>query len=172
MTNVNPGSAAAEEAVPAATSSVATGAHAGVGAGPVVSRLILGVSIPAILGGLLLVIACLWAAWTTRELMALKQRHIVSVSLGALVHNFVASEARSGVSQDQAAVRTTTYIRAAQAAVESLRDQGNIVLVSEAVVGGSVPDMTAAVSAAVDARMKALGPTSSAAAATLPGQVP
>ena len=135
------------------------------------ARSILGVPIPVVLGGLLLVIACLWAAWTTRELLALKQRHIVSVSLGTLVRNFVASEARSGLSQDQAAVRTTTYIRAAQSAVESLRDQGNIVLVSEAVVGGSVPDMTAAVSAAVDARMKALGPAASAAV-SVPGQMP
>ena len=132
-------------------------------------RTVFGVTLPIFLGGLLLILVALWGVWTTRELLALRRQKIVSVSLATLVREFIAVEARSGVTQDQAAARTSAYIQAAQGAVQSLHDQGYTVLVSEAVVGNSVPDMTGAVSAAVDARLKSLG---SPAPAPVPVAVP
>lgn len=90
-----------------------------------------------------------WAFWATRELLELRDRRIVSVSLSTIIKNFVAAEARNGSSPDQAAARTKAYLAATDAAMQSLSRSGATVLVSEAVVGNSVPDMTGAVAAAV-----------------------
>ena len=90
-----------------------------------------------------------WAFWATRELLELRDRRIVSVSLSTIIKNFVAAEARNGSSPEQAAARTKAYLAATDAAMQSLSRSGATVLVSEAVVGNSVPDMTGAVAAAV-----------------------
>ncbi len=94
-----------------------------------------------------------WAFWATRELLELRDRRIVSVSLSTIIKNFVAAEARNGSSPDQAAARTKAYLAATDAAMQSLSRSGATVLVSEAVVGNSVPDMTGAVAAAVQQAM-------------------
>jgi hypothetical protein len=90
-----------------------------------------------------------WAFWATRELLELRDRRIVSVSLSTIIKNFVAAEARNGSSPEQAAARTKAYLAATDAAMQSLSRSGATVLVSEAVVGNSVPDMTGAVADAV-----------------------
>jgi hypothetical protein len=120
-------------------------AHANTGAGP---RL-LGFTprdLAVIAAFLLLTV---WAFWATRELLELRDRRIVSVSLSTIIKNFVAAEARNGSSPEQAAARTKAYLAATDAAMQSLSRGGATVLVSEAVVGNSVPDMTGAVADAV-----------------------
>ena len=102
----------------------------------------------------------LWASWATRELLALRQARIVSVSLATLVRDFVSSEARVASSPEAAAAHTSAYLAAVNAAMRDLTDDGATVLVSEAVVGNSVPDLTTQVAAAVRAQMA----TTSAAA--------
>lgn len=99
------------------------------------------------------IIITLWAVWATTVLLELRQRRIVSVSLTSIIKEFVAAESRNGASPDVAAARTKAYLAATDAAMQSLSEGGATVLVSEAVVGNSVPDMTAAVSAAVKAHM-------------------
>lgn len=92
----------------------------------------------------MLVLAC-WIGWTTRTLVALQHRRIVSVSLSTLVQDFVAAEARSPRSGDASTVRTRTYLAAVDRAVSDLGRDGTVVLVSEATLGRSVPDATALV---------------------------
>jgi Type-F conjugative transfer system protein (TrbI_Ftype) len=107
-----------------------------------------------------------WAFWATRELLELRDRRIVSVSLSTIIKNFVASEARNGSSPEQAAARTRAYLVATDAAMQSLSRSGATVLVSEAVVGNSVPDMTGAVADAVrQAMAKQPAPATSPASA-------
>lgn len=98
----------------------------------------------------------LWAVWATSVLLELRERRIVSVSLSSIIKDFVAAESRTGASPELAAARTKAYLAATDAAMRSLSRGGATVLVSEAVVGNSVPDMTAAVSAAVKAHMAQL----------------
>ena len=95
----------------------------------------------------------IWAIWATRELLELKERRIVSVSLSKIITDFVAAESRNGSSPETATARTRAYLAATDEAMRSLSRGGSTVLVSEAVVGNSVPDMTAAVAAAVNARL-------------------
>lgn len=95
----------------------------------------------------------LWAAWATRELLALKERRTVSVSLTTMVQSFVAAEARRGADQGKAAARTKAYLGAIDAAMRAISSDGTTILVSEAVLGNSVPDVTATVMKAVNARV-------------------
>jgi hypothetical protein len=95
----------------------------------------------------------IWAIWATREVLELKERRIVSVSLSKIITDFVAAESRNGSSPETATARTRAYLAATDEAMRSLSQGGRTVLVSEAVVGNSVPDMTAAVAAAVNARL-------------------
>ncbi len=108
------------------------------------------------------IVFTLWAVWATTVLVELRQRRIVSVSLTSIIKDFVAAESRNGASPDVAAARTKAYLTATDAAMQSLSEGGATVLVSEAVVGNSVPDMTAAVSAAVKAHMARQATVSSA----------
>jgi hypothetical protein len=95
----------------------------------------------------------IWAIWATREVLELKERRIVSVSLSRIITDFVAAESRNGASPETATARTRAYLAATDEAMRSLSKGGATVLVSEAVVGNSVPDMTAAVAAAINARL-------------------
>jgi hypothetical protein len=95
----------------------------------------------------------LWAAWATREVLDLRERRIVSVSLSTIIKDFVVAESRNGSSPEVAAARTKAYLAATDAAMQSLSRSGATVLVSEAVVGNSVPDMTTAVASAVKEAM-------------------
>ena len=92
----------------------------------------------------------LWAIWATTALVELRQRRIVSVSLSTIIKDFVSAQARSAATPEIAAARTKAYLGAVDAAMQSMSRDGTTVLVSEAVVGNSVPDMTGAVSAAVN----------------------
>ena len=108
-----------------------------------------------VLGGLILLLALL-SAWQTREILALKSHRIVSVSLSTLLHDYIAAEAHNPGSPEITALRTKLYIGATQAAVRGLTEQGYTVLVTEAVAGGSVPDVTPQVKADIEAKLKAV----------------
>lgn len=96
-----------------------------------------------------------WNAWTTRELLALKERRIVSVSLGTLITDFVRSESHQSGDQQQMAAETRRYLLATQLALKSLASNGTSVVASEAVLGNSVPDYTPQVKQAVVRAMAA-----------------
>lgn len=90
-----------------------------------------------------------WSAWATHELVALKQRQIVSVSLATLVGDFVRNESRLGGEAAATEARTRAYLVAIDRAVAKLATDGTTVLVSEATLGRSAPDRTAAVRAEI-----------------------
>ena len=89
----------------------------------------------------------IWSAWATREILALGKRQIVTVSLATLVGDFVKAEARNGGDPASTEARTRAYLAAIDKAVANLGRDGTVVLVSEATLGRSVPDRTAAVRA-------------------------
>ena len=122
-------------------------------------RRVLGWRLDALLGVVLLMAAGIWGAWLTREVLQLQERRVVSVSLQALVGNYVSGAAREGLSETEIEERTRRYLAAVETAMAGLSDGRTTVLVSEAVLGRSVPDVTPAVEAAVARAMKDAGPT-------------
>lgn len=119
-------------------------------------RIFAGLPVSTVVLGALVLVLSLWATWATRELMHLRDHRIVSVSLGSIVRDFIATEARARSTPDQAAYRTRVYLDATQGAMRNLASQNTTILISEAVVGNSVVDITPQVKAAVDAKMNAL----------------
>lgn len=119
-------------------------------------RTFAGLPLSTLLVGAVALALLLWNAWLTVQVHRLQDREIVSVSLARIVGDFVQSEARAGGSPEQAALRTKVYIDATQAAMKGLARDGKVVLLSEAVAGNSVPDLTPAVKKAVDDKMKEL----------------
>ncbi len=118
-------------------------------------RTIAGWPLVRVIAAVLLTGALVWAAWTTRTVVELQQRRIVSVSLSRLVEDFVAAEARNGGTPEQSARRTASYLAAVNKAVAELGQGGTTVLVSEAILGRSVDDRTADVRARVARAMEA-----------------
>ena len=98
---------------------------------------------------ILVLAALLWAAWSTRLLLDVSKRQIVSVSLSTLVGDFVAAESRNGGTPEQTASRTAAYLAAVNRSVSALGADGSTVIVTEATLGKSVPDRTEHVRAEV-----------------------
>lgn len=121
---------------------------------PTTGRTFAGLPIPTLVLAALVVILALLSAWQTQQILALRSHRIVSVSLATIVRDFIAAESRNGGSPGTAAARTKLYLAATQSAIRGLTDHGATVVVSEAVVGNSVPDVTTAVKADVEAKLK------------------
>lgn len=100
---------------------------------------------------MLLLAALLWGAWITKKLVELDHRRMVSVSLATLVADFVTAESRNGGTPEQMQARTAAYLGAVNRAVEEVGRDGTVVLVTEAVLGKTVPDQTAAIRARIAA---------------------
>src|SRR3546814_18878609 len=62
--------------------------------------------------GTALIAALVWGGWTTRELLILKDRRIVSISLAGMANGFIMAEARSGVSAEQVDADTRHFMSA------------------------------------------------------------
>jgi hypothetical protein len=99
--------------------------------------------------GTALIAALVWGGWTTRELLILKDRRIVSISLAGMANDFIMAEARSGVSAEQVDADTRHFMSAMQKTLQDRAAAGETIVVSEAVVAASVPDITPEVRSAV-----------------------
>lgn len=121
-----------------------------------------------LLGGAALLGAVVWGAWATREIVALGEKRIVAVSLAAMANDFVMAEARSGNSPEQTDADTRHYMQTLQAVLKARGDGGETILVGEAVVGSSVPDITPDVREAVGKLITANPPPRVAGAAVAP----
>jgi Type-F conjugative transfer system protein (TrbI_Ftype) len=92
--------------------------------------------------GSLLVLAAIWGMWATSRILVLEDRRVVSVRLAAIVNDFVTAEAKSGTPPEQLAPRTRAFMMALDAVLKKRAASGQVVLVGEAVVASSVPDVT------------------------------
>jgi len=97
-----------------------------------------------------------WAGWTTRCLLEVRDRQVVTVQLSRLMKDYVEAEARGGQTPQAMRAGVAAYLTAVEASVAALAKSGRTVLVAEAVVSGGGKDMTEVVRADVAARMKAL----------------
>ena len=106
--------------------------------------------------GLSLVGSALWGVWATDKLLALDKREVVTVQLSRIMGDFIEAEARAGRPPEETRLRVQAYLKAVEASVQKLGREGRTVLVAEAVVAGSTPDLTGSVRADVVRRMGAL----------------
>lgn len=113
------------------------------------ARTFAGLTPPQMIVGLLVLVASIWAMWTTREVMQLRAHKVVSVRLGELVNQFALAEARSGDDPDKVTARTRGFMEALDKALKARSADGAVVLVGEAIVASSGEDITAAVAADV-----------------------
>ena len=117
--------------------------------------------------------AGIWGMWATAKIFALEDRRVVSVRLAAIVNDFVTAEARSGTPPDQLTARTRTFMTALDSVLKKRAADGQVVLVGEAVVAASVPDVTMEVAAGlaqlVKMRPPAAMPPAMAASMTVSG---
>ena len=70
--------------------------------------------------------------------------------------DFIEAEARAGRPPEETKMRVQAYLQAVEASVGHLGREGRTVLVAEAVVAGSTPDLTEAVRADVARRVGAI----------------
>ena len=114
-----------------------------------------GVSLTGIALALSMVGSTLWGLWATDKLLALEKREVVTVQLSGIMGDFVEAEARAGRTPEETRQRVQAYLKAVEASVAQLSREGRTVLVAEAVVAGSTPDLTEVVRADVARRMGA-----------------
>src|SRR3546814_17190617 len=81
--------------------------------------------------------------------MILKERRIVSISLAGMANDFIMAEARSGASPEQVDSDTRHFMAAMQRTLQERAAAGETIVVSEAVVAASMPDITPEIRAAV-----------------------
>ena len=125
-----------------------------------------------LLGSALVLGAAVWGTWATREILALGDKRIVAVSLTAMANDFVMAEARSGNSPEQTDADTRHYMEALQGVLKERALKGETILVGEAVVSSSVPDVTPEVREAVGKLITANPPPRLPAAAAPPAKSP
>ena len=122
---------------------------------PVLPKGRFGVSLTGIALAISIVGSTLWGLWATDKLLALEKREVVTVQLSGIMGDFVEAEARAGRTPEETRQRVQAYLKAVEASVGQLSREGRTVLVAEAVVAGSTPDLTEAVRADVARRMGA-----------------
>lgn len=122
---------------------------------PVLPKGRFGVSLTGIALALSMVGSTLWGLWATDKLLTLEKREVVTVQLSGIMGDFVEAEARAGRTPEETRQRVQAYLKAVEASVGQLSREGRTVLVAEAVVAGSTPDLTEAVRADVARRMGA-----------------
>lgn len=117
----------------------------------------LALSPTAMLVGASMIGSTLWGVWATDRLITLEKREVVTVQLSQIMGEFIEAEARAGRPPEETRMRVELYLKAVEASVQALGREGRTVLVAEAVVSGSAPDLTESVRADV-ARRTAGGP--------------
>ena len=76
-----------------------------------------------------------------------------TVQLSRIMGDFIEAEARAGRPPEETKQNVELYLKAVEASVEALGRDGRTVLVAEAVVSGSAPDLTETVRADVARRV-------------------
>ena len=115
-----------------------------------------GINPTAIVLALSMIGSTLWGVWATDKLLALEKREVVTVQLSGIMGDFIEAEARAGRPPEETRQRVQAYLKAVEDSVGQLGREGRTVLVAEAVVAGSTPDLTEAVRADVARRMGAV----------------
>ena len=108
-----------------------------------------GFTLPQIAAGALILGATVWGMWVTKTLVTPRQDHIVSARLSAIVGDYVQAQARSATTAEQVEGEMRRFMAALDKEVQRRSDEGEIVMVGEAVLTKNVPDITDSIKKAV-----------------------
>lgn len=102
-----------------------------------------------------LVATTVWGTWVSKSLYDLRHQgpNIVKIQLQDLVGGYIRAQARSASPPERTAIETKAFLGEVDTAVKALSASGKVVLVSEAVAAGDVPDVTDQVRKAVFAKI-------------------
>ena len=114
------------------------------------------INLTAVVLGVGMIGQVLWGVWATDKLLTVEKREVVTVQLSRIMGDFIEAEARAGRPPEETRLRVQAYLKAVEASVQKLGREGRTVLVAEAVVAGSTPDLTQSVRADVVRRMGAI----------------
>ncbi|MET0373471.1 MAG: TrbI F-type domain-containing protein [Rhizorhabdus sp.] len=101
-----------------------------------------------LLGAALLALI-VWGMWVTRTLTAAPPQHIVKADLSRIVGNYVQAQARSATPPAQVEAQMKLFMASLDTELQRRGAKGQVVLVGEAVLSKSVPDITGDVMKAV-----------------------
>ncbi len=104
---------------------------------------------PQLLVGAAVVMLLIWGMWVTRTLTAAPQQHIVKANLSRIVGDYVQAQARSATPPEQVRAQMQQFMASLDTELQRRSAQGQVVLVGEAVLSKSVPDITGDVVSAV-----------------------
>ncbi len=99
--------------------------------------------------GAAILLALVWAMWVTRTVTADKPQHIVKADLSRIVGEYVQAQARSATPPDQVQAQMRAFMASLDTELQRRGADGQVILVGEAVLSKSVPDITADVAKAV-----------------------
>lgn len=108
-----------------------------------------GYTMPQLVVGAAVLLALVWAMWISKAVMAEKPQHIVKADLSRIVGEYVQAQARSATPPEQVQAQMRTFMAALDTELQRRGAAGQVVLVGEAVLSKSVPDITADVAKAV-----------------------
>lgn len=108
-----------------------------------------GLSRTQMLGGVLLLVAAVWAMWVTKALLMPRAEPIVSARLSSIVGDYVQAQARSSASPAQVEAEMRKFMATLDGELQRRSAKGQIVLVGEAVLTKNVPDITESLKSAV-----------------------
>jgi len=100
-----------------------------------------GYTAPQLVLGVALIAVLIWGMWVTRALTAPPQR-IVKANLSGIVGDYVQAQARSATPPDQVQEQMRAFMTSLDTELQRRGADGQVVLVGEAVLSKSVPDIT------------------------------
>ena len=101
-----------------------------------------GYTAPQLLVGAAILLLLIWGMWVTRALTSAPRQHIVKANLSRIVGDYVQAQARSATPPDQVRAQMQQFMASLDTELQRRSAQGQVVLVGEAVLSKSVPDIT------------------------------
>ncbi|WP_242128553.1 TrbI F-type domain-containing protein [Sphingobium sp. Sx8-8] len=113
------------------------------------ASLIAGFTRGQLVAGAALALGLAWGMWVTKSLLMPDHPRIVSARLSAIVGDYVRAQAHSASPRPQVQVEMRRFMAALDGELQRRSQKGEIVMVGEAVLSKTVPDVTESISRAV-----------------------
>lgn len=112
-------------------------------------RLIAGFTRGQLVAGAAVAAGLVWGMWVTKSLVTPNQPRIVSARLSAIVGDYVQAQAHSASPRPQVEAEMRRFMASLDRELQRRSQKGEIVMVGEAVLSKTVPDITESIRQAV-----------------------
>lgn len=102
-----------------------------------------------LVAGAAVLLGIVWGMWVTKSLVTVDQPRIVSARLSAIVGDYVQAQAHSASPRPQVEAEMRRFMASLDRELQRRSQKGEIVMVGEAVLSKTVPDITESISRAV-----------------------